>query len=99
MHLMRDAAKRLLRLSAIVTLDALDDPALRALCDEVLDQSAVALGLADSSGADRTPTGAVVTRREGPATSAPRPEAPPARDGGRPSDGSEHRVDRAASPD
>ncbi|MGZ4249147.1 MAG: DUF6339 family protein [Solirubrobacteraceae bacterium] len=46
MHLLRDAAKRLLRLSAVAALDALDDSSMQRMAAGLLRESAAALGIA-----------------------------------------------------
>jgi hypothetical protein len=48
MRLLRDAAKRVLRYSALVTLDALDDESLSRTARRLLMESAVALGETDA---------------------------------------------------
>jgi hypothetical protein len=53
MRVLRDAAKRLLRLSALIAVDALDDPSLESVARRVLIEAAVALGETDIEVEDR----------------------------------------------
>jgi hypothetical protein len=47
---MRDAAKRLIRFTAFMALDGLDDSQLAAFMDEIVIASASSLGKASASG-------------------------------------------------